>query len=112
MSAALANNVSDNNISLSSPTAGHEQQEMQSLCFGKSEHKLKRVQRSWGRREERDKMALEGLVQEGGLKVVGFLKLELKKTDRGAENSLQIYKRLIYKKKGDEEPGSIHWLSL
>lgn len=46
MWAALAYSVSHNNISFSCPTAGHEQQEMQGLCFGKSEHKLNRIQQS------------------------------------------------------------------
>lgn len=65
-----------------------------------------------GGREKRDKKAPEGLAQEGGLQVVGFLNLELKKLQGAAENGLQTFKRLIDKKKGDDEPGSIHWLSL
>lgn len=61
---------------------------MPSLCFGESGTKLNTHPQSWGRDRRKEKITLEDLVQEGGLKAVGFLKLE-SKTQRGAENTLQ-----------------------
>lgn len=62
---------------------------MPSLYFGESGTRLNTHPQSWGRDRRQEKITLEGLVQEGGLKVVGFLKLE-SKTQRGAENTLQM----------------------
>lgn len=96
MWAALVNSVSHNSISLNSPTAGHKQQETQNLRFGKSEHKLNRGQQSGGGGGgKREKTALERSNPGGRGESRVFLKIELKKPERGDENSFQMYKSLM-----------------
>lgn len=62
---------------------------MPRLCFGESGTKLNTHPAELGRDRRQEKSILEGLVQEEGLKAVGFLKLE-SKTQRGTENTLQM----------------------
>lgn len=94
---------------LAFPLQDTSSKKCQIYALGKAEPSKTHIQQSWGRdrRQEKEKINLEGLVQEGGLKIVCFLKLELK-TQRGAEFRC----RLIHKKKGDEESEYSHWLSL
>lgn len=94
---------------LAFPLQDTSSKKCQVYALGKVEPSETHTQRNWGRdrRQEKKKITLEGLVQEGGLKTVGFLKLELK-TQRGAEFRC----RLIHKKKSDEESEYSHWLSL
>lgn len=87
MWAALAKSLSHRNISPGIPTAGHQQPEMPSLCFGESATKLNTHPAEVGQEQE----ARENYSGRSGpgLKAVGFLKLE-SKTQRGAENTLQM----------------------
>lgn len=85
-----------------------------SLCFGKSDHKLSKspAELEW-KQEGREKQNGSTSSAPGRrAESTRVFQAKIEKNETGAENNLQMYKRLIHKKKGEEDPKYTHWFHL